>query len=257
MPQGSAKVRLDAVRYYGAEVTETEVNYDDTVVRVAELAKDNNWVVIQDTAWKGYEEIPLNIMQGYSTIISEIQEQLGNQNFEEITHVVLQAGVGSFAGAIAATLLSLRKDKSLKVIIVEPDKAACLFESAQDDEGRPVRVLGDLDTMMAGLACGEPNPFAWNLLKSIVSYYYSCDDVISAVGMRVLGNSIYDGKRIIAGESGSVPVGFIYSVLNDDNYKSIKEELDLNETSSVLTINTESDTDPDNYRRVVWDKEKI
>jgi diaminopropionate ammonia-lyase len=184
MPKGSSIARLEAIRRFGAEATETDLNYDDTVQLVAAKARENNWVLIQDTAWEGYEKIPLSIMQGYSTIILEIINQLSKQSFKGITHVFLQAGVGSFASAMAATICTLSEGTIPKIYIVEPNQADCFYQSALNDSGLPKRVYGDLNTIMAGLACGEPNPIAWNLLKTIVSGYFSCSDEISAKGTK-------------------------------------------------------------------------
>src|SRR5699024_6651013 len=97
MPEGTAKSRLDAVLEYGAEGMITEMNYDETVEHVQEISRENGWVHIQDTAWEGYTELPMYIMQGYTTIIAELERQLQGENPGEVTHVILQAGVGSFA----------------------------------------------------------------------------------------------------------------------------------------------------------------
>jgi diaminopropionate ammonia-lyase len=252
MPKGSSPSRLEAIRSFGAEATETDLNYDDTVQMVAEMAKQHNWVVIQDTAWEGYEEIPLAIMQGYSTIVLETMNQLSKQSFHEITHVFLQAGVGSFASAIASTITSLAEGTPPKIIIVEPEQADCLYQSALDDSGQPKRVYGDLNTIMAGLACGDPNPIAWNLLKTTVHHFFSCGDEIAAKGMRVLGNPIGTDARIIAGESGAAPLGFVYEVMNNPELVTTRQDLNLGKDSNVLVINTEGDTDPDSYRKIVW-----
>ena len=186
MPKGSAPARLDAILSLGAEAYETELNYDDTVQYVRKLAKQNDWVLIQDTAWEGYEDIPLTIMQGYATIIMETVKQLPKQKLNQISHIFLQAGVGSFPAAIAATISSLSEGTFPKIIIVEPDQANCFYMSALDQSGKPKRVLGDLNTMMAGLACGVPSPIAWEILKNSASYFISCHDKIAAKGMRIL-----------------------------------------------------------------------
>lgn len=253
MPKGSSPQRLKAIQGFGAEAYETDMNYDDTVQMVADLAEKNGWVVIQDTAWKGYEEVPLAIMHGYTSMVSEITQQLGDTKLSDITHVFLQAGVGSFASSIAAAVHEITQEDTPIISIVEPRKADCLFQSTKEDSGESKRVYGDLDTMMAGLACGEPNPVAWNMLKTLVDYYYSCEDIISAKGMRVLGNPLGNDPKVIAGESGSVPLGFAYEILSKDEYSDVKKELCLDKNSKILVINTEGDTDFENYRRVVWE----
>jgi diaminopropionate ammonia-lyase len=253
MPKDSSEARLEAIQNLGANACITNLNYDDTVQMVDSLAQDNNWVLIQDTAWEGYVTIPMFIMQGYLTIIGEILEQFKDESFKEITHVILQAGVGSFAGAMAAFIHNITSHSTPKIIIVEPSNAACLYQSAVHPTGAPQRVHGDLATIMAGLACGEPNPVGWEILKSVSDYFFYCDDSISAKGMRVLGNPIAQDPKIISGESGAVPLGLLYELMSDSESSELKTKLELDKSSKILVINTEGDTDPINYRKVVWD----
>lgn len=253
MPKGSSLERVEAVRSYGAEVEVTSMNYDDTVSHAAKIAEDKDWILVQDTAWDGYMDIPMDIMQGYTSIITELTSQLNEISLEDFTHVVLQAGVGSFAAAMVQTIKALTGKNTPKLIVVEPRKADPLFKSVQSKDGKQTRVFGDLDSMMAGLACGEPNPSAWNILRNEVASFFSCEEIISAKGMRVLGNAIGDDTKIISGESGAVSLGFIYEILSSEDYRKIQSDLELNEESNILVINTEGDTDPKNYRRVVWD----
>lgn len=255
MPKGSSLERVEAVRSYGAEVEVTSMDYDDTVSHAAKVAEKKNWILVQDTAWEGYMDIPMDIMQGYTSIIMELATQLKKMKIEDFTHVVLQAGVGSFAAAMVQTIKTLTGDNTPQLLIVEPRKADPLFKSAQSKDGVPTRVYGDLDSMMAGLACGEPNPSAWNILRNEIDSFFSCEEIISAKGMRTLGNTIGDDRKIISGESGAVTAGFIYEVLSNKEYMNIRNELELNEDSNILIINTEGDTDPTNYRHVVWDAE--
>lgn len=253
MPRGSAPERLKAIQALGAEARITELNYDQTVEMTAELAAENNWVIIQDTAWQGYEKIPLTIMHGYSSIVSEIVEQLEKIQLSEITHIFLQAGVGSFAASITAAVEQIAGDKKPLIAIVEARKADCLFKSARSTAGEAKKVSGDLDTMMAGLACGEPNPQAWKILKTAADYYYSAEDIVSARGMRVLGNPLAGDPQIISGESGAVTLGIIYELMTKDKYLKERKELGLNKDAKILVINTEGDTDSENYRQVVWE----
>ncbi|SHF25508.1 diaminopropionate ammonia-lyase [Seinonella peptonophila] len=255
MPKGSASARLEAIRNLGAQAEMTDLNYDDTVKMVAKLAKENGWVLVQDTAWEGYEEIPIHIMQGYLTIIGEIKEQLSKESFNQISHVILQAGVGSFPAAIAAAIYQISNDPP-SFIIVEPEQANCFYQSAFHSSGLPQRVYGNLTTMMAGLACGKPNPFAWAILKSTSDFFFSCADKVSEKGMRVLGNPLKEDPRIIAGESGAVPLGLLYELLSYNRWESIRSQLKLDLSSNILVINTEGDTDPVNYRNIVWGHEE-
>lgn len=251
MPKGTSASRLNAIKESGAKSYLSDLNYDDTVSWVARSAAENNQVLIQDTSWEGYEKIPLYIMQGYTTIIAEIIEQLQPASLEHITHIFLQAGVGSFAAAMAATVHNLTMKKPPKIVVVEPEKANCFYQSALHNSGEPQQVHGNLDTMMAGLACGKPNPAAWSILKSISDYFVSADDTTSAKGMQISGNPMGNDARIISGESGALPLGVLHDMLRKNKNSLLKSELRLDASSNILIINTEGDTDPDNYRKIV------
>lgn len=250
MPKNTSKSRVEAIESLGGEVTVTDLNYDDTVRYASNIAHKNNWPVMQDTSWEGYEDIPLKIMQGYSVIISEIKAQL-KDDFNELTHVFLQAGVGSFAGSMAASLIQSMDHKDIKIIIVEPDNAACLYKSAEHVSGDPQNVGGDLQTMMAGLSCGEPSTQGWSILKDIAEAFIHCSDDISAKGMKILGRPAGKDENIISGESGSVTTGILHEIMTNNNLRNVKEQLGLNKKSRVLLINTEGDTDPENYQKVM------
>ncbi|WP_462422175.1 diaminopropionate ammonia-lyase [Salinicoccus sp. Marseille-QA3877] len=251
LPKGAAKSRVDAVTDLGAEAKVTDINYDDTVQYAADQSSGNGWILLQDTAWEGYEKIPTNIMQGYTTIISEITEQLESENLEQVTHVILQAGVGSFAGAMSAAIHNITGGNPPKIIVVEPTEANPILRSADSELGNPVRVYGAMDTTMAGLSCGEPSPIGWNILKSTADYFISCKDEISDKGMRILGRPIEGDTKITSGASGALPAGFLHEVMTNDSYADLKEKLKLGSDSKVLVINTEGNTDPDNYQRVM------
>ncbi len=212
MPKGSAQMRFDAIAREGADVTITDLNYDDAVRLANKGAQEHGWIMVQDTAWDGYEEIPLWIMQGYSTIINEIVEQLEAAKEEKPTHVFLQAGVGSFAGAVQGYLAHLYGDDRPITIICEPHGANCIYKSMEANDGKPHNVTGDLTTIMAGLACGEPNTISWKILRDNSDFSVSCDDQVAARGMRILSSPLGTDTRVISGESGAVGLG-LFSIL--------------------------------------------
>ncbi|GKV66913.1 MULTISPECIES: diaminopropionate ammonia-lyase [unclassified Sporosarcina] len=253
MPKGSSAQRLEAIRNEGALAEIQDVNYDDTVRICARLAEKNGWVMVQDTAWEGYEEIPLWIMQGYSSIAYEIVEQWNETTDLPPTHLFLQAGVGSFAAGIAGYFLKNYGEQAPKIVIVEPDQADCFYQSFITDNGERTFVSGLMATEMAGLACGEPNTEAFKLLRGSAAGVLSCDDSIATTGMRVYGNPLKSDPRVISGESGSVTLGAVYYLKKFMKNHSITAELELNDESRVLVINTEGDTDEENYRKIVWD----
>ena len=253
MPKGSAQMRFDAIAREGAKVTITDLNYDDAVRLANKGAEDYGWIMVQDTAWDGYEEIPLWIMQGYSTIINEVVEQLKAFGDEKPTHVFLQAGVGSFAGAVQGYLAHLYGDERPITVICEPHGANCIYKSMAANDGNPHNVTGDLTTIMAGLACGEPNTISWKILRDNSDFSVSCDDEIAARGMRVLSSPLGDDTRVISGESGAVGLG-LFTVLSEkkDEYKELMDALKIDENSKILCISTEGDTDVEGYKNVVW-----
>ncbi len=253
MPKGSAQMRFDAIAREGADVSITDLNYDDAVRLANKGAQDHGWIMVQDTAWDGYEEIPLWIMQGYSTIINEIVEQLEAAKEEKPTHVFLQAGVGSFAGAVQGYLSHLYGDDRPITIICEPHGANCIYKSMEANDGKPHNVTGDLTTIMAGLACGEPNTISWKILRDNSDFSVSCDDEIAARGMRVLSSPLGNDQRVISGESGAVGLG-LFTVLSEkkEEYAELMKALKIDENSRILCISTEGDTDVEGYKNVVW-----
>ena len=253
MPKGSAQMRFDAIAREGADVTITDLNYDDAVRLANKGAQEHGWIMVQDTAWDGYEEIPLWIMQGYSTIINEIVEQLEAAKEEKPTHVFLQAGVGSFAGAVQGYLAHLYGDDRPITIICEPHGANCIYKSMEANDGKPHNVTGDLTTIMAGLACGEPNTISWKILRDNSDFSVSCDDQVAARGMRILSSPLGTDTRVISGESGAVGLG-LFSILTEkkEKYAELMKELKIDENSRILCISTEGDTDVEGYKNVVW-----
>jgi diaminopropionate ammonia-lyase len=248
MPQGSAQPRIKAIREHGAEVRVIDGNYDDAVHLAAERARQRNWVMVQDTAWEGYESLPIRILQGYLTIMDEALEQL---DAEVPTHVFVQCGVGSLAAAMQAHLVELFGTNRPQFIVVEPREAACFYESMAANDGSPHKVSGNLRTIMAGLACGEPNPLAWRILHPFADGFIACDDSVAVTGMRILGAPLPGDEKVVSGESGAVTAGVLVHILGSSKHSSIKEALALNQASRVLLISTEGNTDPDMYKRAL------
>ena len=249
MPKGSAPERLNNIRAAGANADIIEGNYDDAVRLSRKEAQENGWVVVQDTSWPGYEEIPGWIMQGYCTMGLEAYEQLP----QKPTHIFLQAGVGSMAAAIAALFADLYGEDRPKVILVEPNAADCFYRTAAANDGKMHIVTGHMKTIMAGLACGEPCSLAWDLLKDYADFFLAFPDWAAAKGMRILGNPMPGDTRVTSGESGASAFGAMAAILTEPELAGIREELGLNADSRVLFFSTEGDTDRENYRKIVWE----
>lgn len=252
MPKGSAKERLDNIIAEGAEASITDLNYDEAVRLANGMAEKKGWVMVQDTAWEGYEDIPTWIMQGYSTMGYEAYEQLKRLGNEKPTHIFLQAGVGSMAGAITGLFSAIYGEDRPIITIVEPNKADCIYRTAEANDENLHFVTGDMDTIMAGLACGEPCTIGWNVLKDYADNFISCPDYTAAEGMRILGNPPKGDERVISGESGAATLGCVAEIMTNNNLSWMREKLKLDESSRVLFISTEGDTDKENYRDIVW-----
>lgn len=254
MPKGSSKMRLDNILKEGAKATIEECNYDECVRMAARMADETpGGVMIQDTAWPGYEEIPAWIMQGYGTMAMEADEQMAALGANPPTHVFIQAGVGSLAGSVVGYFANRYPVDPPTFVVAEADQADCLYRSALAGDGRPRIVGGEMHTIMAGLACGEPNPSAWEILKDRVSVFVSCPDWVAARGMRILGMPVRGDQVIISGESGAVTTGLLAYTMMDEGMKELRDAIGLNKDSRVLLFSTEGNTDRDNYRHILWD----
>lgn len=254
MPKGSTQNRLNHILAENATATIEEANYDECVrMAAAAAAKVKNGVVIQDTAWKGYEEIPSWIMQGYGSMAMEADEQLHALGIPRPTHVFVQAGVGSLAGGVQGFFANLYPQCPPIVCVVEADTAACLYKGAVAGDGAEYIVEGDMPTIMAGLACGEPNTTSWDILKNHVSVFAAAPDWVSAKAMRMLAAPIKGDPQVISGESGAVTFGVLCEIMTNPDYKELKDALQLDGDSQVLLFSTEGDTDPQRYQKIVWE----
>lgn len=252
MPKGSAQERLDNIRAEGADASIMDMNYDECVRLANKHAEENGWVMVQDTAWEGYEDIPTWIIQGYSTMGYEAYEQLKKLGEDKPTHIFLQAGVGSMAAAITGLFSAIYGEDRPIITIVEPNKADCLYRTAEANDGELRFVTGDMDTIMAGLACGEPCTIGWDILKDYADNFISCPDYIAAEGMRMLGNPPIGDERVISGESGAATLGCVAEIMTNESLVWLRDKLKLDENAKVLFFSTEGDTDKKNYYDVVW-----
>jgi diaminopropionate ammonia-lyase len=249
LPKGTATARYEAIKAHGAQTCIIDGTYDDAVQQAVEQAQKKGWILLQDTAREGYEEIPLKIMQGYLTILHEALEQLGGKI---PTHVFVQCGVGSLAAACQAYLCEVFGDERPLFAVVEPTGAACFYEPMAARRRTPKKLGGNLTTIMAGLACGEPSTLAWKILRDYADVFVACPDYVAMRGMRILGNPLQGDDRVISGESGAVTLGLLTTVLAQASCRKIADALRLDKTSKVLLLSTEGDTDPSMYRTIVW-----
>ena len=254
MPKGTTQTRLNNILAEGARATIELYNYDECVRRANAMAEQTeHGVMVQDTAWDGYEEIPAWIMQGYGTMAMEADEQVRELGGEAPTHVFIQAGVGSLAGAVQGYFANRYPENPPKVVVVEAEAAACLYRGAVKGDGSIQIVDGDMETIMAGLACGEPNTISWDILKNHVDTFAAVPDWVAARGMRMLAAPIKGDSPVTSGESGAAPFGALACIMCMEEYRELREHLGLDQNSRVLLFSTEGDTDPDRYKSIVWD----
>lgn len=185
------------------------------------------------------------------TMAYEAIQQMGNV---KPTHIFLQAGVGAMSGALTGLFSAYYGDENRPLItIVEPNKADCIYRTAAANDGKLHTVTGNMESIMAGLCCGEPCTIGWDILKDHADYFVSVPDWVAAKGMRILGNPLGRDQRIISGESGAATTGFVAEVLQNSSLDYLKQELGINDNSTILCFSTEGDTDAMNYRHIVWD----
>ncbi|MBR2836064.1 MAG: diaminopropionate ammonia-lyase [Coriobacteriales bacterium] len=252
MPAGTVEARRKAIEDAGNATAEiTPWNYDRTVAYAAEVAAKNNWILIQDTAWDGYELYPEWVIDGYMTLALEMATQLGDMH---PTHVFLQAGVGSMAGGIMEYLYHHYSSKPPLFTIVEPTETACIYDSALAGDGRMYTTKGHASTIMAGLNCGTPCKTVWPVLRDMASYYCACKDDVTKLGMITYAHPLGRDRAITAGESGAVTGGLVFEILKDEKCRQLFR---IDEKSVILLINTEGDTDPENYRSIVHQKQPV
>jgi diaminopropionate ammonia-lyase len=228
--------RVDAIAAFGAEVRRVPGTYDDAVRHAADVAAEEGWQIVSDTSWPGYDDVPRLVMQGYAVLAAEVLEVE-----PDLTHIFVPGGVGGLAAGVLSWLWELEGTKRPVFVVVEPDKAACLFESAR--AGKPTVFPGDLDTIMAGLACGEPSMLAWRILDPGTDAFMTITDEAVAAMMRELAD-----QGIVSGESGAAAIaGFQHAAMDP----VMREQLCLGPHARVVCLSTEGATDPEIYEKIV------
>lgn len=225
----------------GARIVRITGNYDESVKEAARLARTNAWHVVSDTSYDGYEEIPRDVMQGYSIIADESLEAASASTGVEspFTHVFLQGGVGGLAAGVASHLWERHGAGRPALVVVEPEQADCLLQSAR--HGRTSATTGSTDSLMAGLACGEASPLAWRFLEHAVDHFMTISDASAAQAMRTFADGEAGDVPIVSGESGAAGLAALVKLASDP---VLAGEVGLDGRSRVLLINTEGATAP-------------
>ncbi len=234
--------RRVAIEQLGAQIVQIDGNYDESVKEAARLAQANRWHVVSDTSYDGYEDIPRDVMQGYGTIAAEAIEQCGGNPY---THVFVQGGVGGLAAGVASYFAEHYGERRPRFVVVEPDQADCLFQSAV--RGHAAHATGSVDSIMAGLACGETSPLAWRFLHALADSFMTIPDDTAIEAMRILAAGSERDVPIVAGESGAAGLA---GLMQASSSAEDRAALGLDMNSSVLLLNTEGATAPELYRQL-------
>lgn len=244
--------REKAITAYGAQIVRIKGNYDDSVDEAARLAALNGWQVVSDTSYEGYETIPGDVMQGYGAIAAEIVEQTGHTEKSPFSHVFLQGGVGGLAAGVAAFLWEYYGENRPRFIMVEPEQADCLYQSAL--AGKPVSASGVVDSVMAGLACGKVSPLAWRILEQCIDDFLIIDDGEAVQAMKTLAQGGARDMPMVSGESGAAGLAGLNVLLQTPEFA---EAVELDAHAKVLLINTEGATAPSVYESLVGESAAV
>ena len=237
-----SEFRAKVMRSFGADVIRVKGNYDASLKECIKQSKQNNWQIVQDVAWQDYKLVPKLTMAGYSVMMKEISEQINN---EEISHVILQAGVGGMAAAMVAGIARYL-DYVPKVIVVEPDNAACVMESIKAGEIKKISIKKE--SLMGGMSCDEVSLVPWEILKNSVSYCITVSDDYISKTVKFLANCKFSDEKIVGGECSTPGIISLTGLCNDSK---IKNEINLNENSNVLLFGCEGDADEELYQKLL------
>jgi diaminopropionate ammonia-lyase len=236
--------RKQAIEAYGAEICRVTGNYDDSIKEIAVAAEENGWFIVSDTSYEGYLDVPRDVMQGYTVMVEEALNQLPDGVLP--THVFIQGGVGGLAGAVCGHLWETLGAQRPRFVVVEPERADCLYESALHE--KPMPATGDLETVMAGLACGEVSLIAWDILSTGADDFVTILDAMVGPTMCQLADGVGGDMPIVAGESAVAGLAVVLAAGED---KALADALGLGPASRVLIFGTEGASDPEIYQQLV------
>ncbi len=243
VPAGTAQARIDGIASEGASVVVVDGTYDDAVARAAEDASER-CLVISDTSWPGYEEVPRWVMEGYSTILWEVDDELRKRGEKDPDLVAVQVGVGALAAAVVQHYRQPDRDPQPRLLSVEPLRAACMLASME--AGEIVSVPGPHDSIMAGLNCGRPSIIAWPIVSAGIDAFVAVSDERAREAMRALARA-----GVVAGETGAAGLAGLIELLTGPENAEYRAKLGVNESTRVLLFVTEGATDPQAYREIV------
>lgn len=249
VPKDTSKARIEAIEKEGATVEKIDGDYEETCSIAKKTSKNNGWQLVQDAAWENYEEIPAYIMAGYFTHFQELEDSIHSLPHPKIDVVFLQAGVGSWPAAAAWYYLNRYGSKRPKIVIVEPTEAAGFLASIK--KGKRISPSGNYKTIMAGLNCGIPSLSAWEILKNTADAAMAIEDLFTEQAIRKLYYPTGTDPGVISGESGAGGLAGFIALMTDPRFLYLKETLNISNKSNILFFNTEGDTDPENFQKII------
>ena len=237
-----SEFRAKVMRSFGADVIRVKGNYDASLKECIKQSKQNNWQIVQDVAWEDYKLVPKLTMAGYSVMMKEISEQINNEQF---SHVILQAGVGGMAAGMVAGIARYL-NYIPKIIVVEPESAACVLESIKS--GKIEKISIKKESLMGGMSCDEVSLVPWEILKNSVSHCVTVSDNYIAKTVKSLSNSEFSEEKIVGGECSTPGIVSLIGMCNDIE---IRKKINLNENSNILIFGCEGDADEELYQKLL------
>ena len=237
-----SEFRAEVMRSFGADVIRVKGNYDNSLKECIKQSKQYNWQIVQDVAWEDYKLIPKLTMAGYTVMMKEISEQINNQ---KISHVILQAGVGGMAAAMIAGI-AIYLNHVPKIIIVEPESAACVLESIKT--GKIEKITVEKESLMGGMSCDEVSLVPWQILKNSTSHCVTVSDDYISKTVKSLANCEFSDEKIIGGECSTPGIVSLIGIFNDVD---IRKKINLNKDSNVLLFGCEGDADEELYQKLL------
>jgi len=237
-----SEFRAKVMRSFGADVVRVKGNYDASLKECIMQSKKNNWQIVQDVAWENYKLVPTLTMAGYSVMMKEISEQINDQ---QISHVILQAGVGGMAAAMVAGIARYL-DNAPIITVVEPENAACVLQSIKLGEIKKISIKKE--SLMGGMSCDEVSMVPWEILKNSVSHCVTVSDNYIAKTVKSLANCEFSSEKIVGGECSTPGIISLAGLCNDSESR---KELNLNKDSNVLLFGCEGDADEELYKKLL------
>lgn len=249
VPKDTTKERIEAIAQFGAKVIQLNKNYEETCDYAASQSTLNNWMLVQDTSWDGYEKVPALIMSGYLTHFKEMEDSINSDIMPLVDIIFLQCGVGSWPASCIWYYLNRYKENKPKIVLVEPNEASGVLHSFKRNQRVSPNV--SFETIMAGLNCGIPSKSAWEIIKKGCDAVMIINDEDAKTSMRALYNPIKDDAKIISGESGAAGLAGLIKCLKDPALSELKNHIGLSSKSRVLVFNTEGDTDKSSFKSII------